>query len=529
MNYFLYCRKSSEAEDRQALSIESQRREVERLVSTWRGVSIVHIYEESMSAKAPGRPLFNEMMRRIERGEAEGILAWHPDRLARNSVDGGRIIYLLDQRVLKDLRFVTLTFENNPQGKFMLSIVFGYSKYYVDSLSENVRRGNRTKVENGWLPSMAPTGYLNEPTARTIIPDPERFATLRRMWELMLTGVYTPRNIWETAIEEWGLRTRKRKRSGGAPITLSAVYRILTNPFYAGVIRWEGRDYVGKHEPMVTLHEFERVQHLLGRPGRPRPKRHQFAFTGIIRCGGCGLSVTAEHHVNRYGSQYTYYRCTRRRRDVDCREPAISLADLEAQVLRFLESTTVPSTLHRFAMEELSNLARNRTDLRETQRNGLQRETCSIGLELDNLTKLRLRDLITDEEFLRQRQELEQRRRRLEQSLKHIEQASAWFEPAQELISFNKRASSWFREGDNRSRRRIVQIVGLNLRLKDRMLLIDARKPFRRWSTNGSGSDLSAFLEDVRTSVIDPSYADILANIRMLEELVRVSTTKKAG
>jgi len=214
MKYFVYCRKSTEDEDHQVLSIESQRTELQKRFFSRDDIIVVDIFEEARTAKIPGRPIFNEMLKRIKRGDADGIIAWHPDRLARNSVDGGQVIYFLDLGIVKDLKFASYNFENNSQGKFMLGIMFSNSKYYSDNLSENVKRGNRTKVEKGWRPSAAPVGYLNDKDTRTTVKDFERFPIVRRMWDLMLTGLHPPKKIHQIAMDEWGLRTRKRKRTG---------------------------------------------------------------------------------------------------------------------------------------------------------------------------------------------------------------------------------------------------------------------------------------------------------------------------
>jgi len=171
--FFLYCRKSTDVEDKQVLSIEAQIAEL-RAFAKQNNLSVVDTFIEKESAKIPGRPIFGEMLARIEKREATGILAWHPDRLARNSVDGGRIIYPLDIGKLQTLEFPQFWFEPTPQGKFMLSIAFGQSKYYVDSLSENTKRGLRQKVRRGEMPGLAPIGYLNDVTTKTIVVDRKR-------------------------------------------------------------------------------------------------------------------------------------------------------------------------------------------------------------------------------------------------------------------------------------------------------------------------------------------------------------------
>ncbi len=170
------------------------------------------------------------MLGEMERGVASGILAWNPDRLARNSVDGGRVIYLVDTGKIVSLKFPTFWFEPTPQGKFMLSVAFGQAKYYTDNLRENILRGIRQKIRRGELSAKAPIGYFNEPRLRTIEPDKNTFHKVKECLEAFATGRYT-----KTAIRDKMFSVGLTSKDG-KPLALSSIQKILTNPFYTAIL-----------------------------------------------------------------------------------------------------------------------------------------------------------------------------------------------------------------------------------------------------------------------------------------------------
>ena len=282
MKYFLYIRKSTDEDDRQVLSLEAQETELKEFALR-ENLFIAATFRESQTAKEPGRPIFNDMLKRMERGEAEGILAWHPDRLARNSIDGGRIIFLIDTGKIRSLKSPTFWFEPTPQGKFMLNIAFGQSKYFVDNLSENTKRGLRQKLRRGELPGYAPLGYLNDLLKHTIYKDPERFRLVRKLFELYATGNYSLKDL-RKLITSAGLLSRK-----GNMLSVSNIQSILSNSFYYGVFKYNGELYDGKHEPMIAKKLFEACQKVMADRSRPKkPSKKEYPFRNLSNAASAG-------------------------------------------------------------------------------------------------------------------------------------------------------------------------------------------------------------------------------------------------
>ena len=339
--YYLYARKSTDVEDKQVLSIEAQLIEL-REYAKREGLQITAEYIEKKSAKTTGRPVFGKLLAEIE-SNGGNILAWHPDRLARNSVDGGQIVYLLDCGNLGTLKFPSFWFENTSQGKFMLSIAFGQSKYYVDNLSENTKRGLRQKVRRGERPGLAPVGYINDVRTKTVVVDKRRSPSVIEAFELYAKGASRLEDI-AIFLASKGILTKSGKQ-----FPKDKIKRMLTNPFYYGHFRYFGEVHEGKHIAIISKKLFDQVQATLAKRGKPQKgKTEPQIFCGLLRCGSCNMAVTAEHKVKRQKNgnvhEYIYYRCTKKRKDMKCLEPAVTEKELTNQLTEVLHSYAMPTT-----------------------------------------------------------------------------------------------------------------------------------------------------------------------------------------
>ena len=482
LKLFLYARRSSdESSDRQLQSIDDQVNCL-KPVAERNNVKIVEVLTESKSSKQPYiRPIFDSMLDRIEAGEADGILVWHVNRLSRNPIDSGRLGWMLQKGTIK----VIMTPERDymPEDNVLLFSVEGaMANQYIRDLAVVSRRGMQSKADKGWLPSRAAMGYLNDLLTHEIYADKERFDMVRKMWDMLLTGNYTVPQIHKIANEEWGFRTPKTKRSGGNPIGLSSLYRIFTNIFYTGLFEWSGTVYQGNHKPMITMEEYDKAQIILGRKGKPRNQVHESSFTGLVTCEECGSMVTCtvkQKIVKTTGElkTYAYYNCTKKKKNNEgkrfCKQKPVTLESFEEQVDIELERSTILPKFQQWAIDILNKKndkeIEDRTKIYEQQ----QKTYNETQKQLDTLTKMRYRNLIDDDEFIKERDDLKLQLAKMKMHLSSTEnRAKKWLELSEETFNFARYARKEFMNGSIQQKREIFAGLGQNFTMKDQKVYI---------------------------------------------------------
>lgn len=339
INYCLYARKSSESDERQIMSIDSQIKEMKTLAERDK-IFIKEIRFESHSAKQSGqRPVFQKLIEDIVKGEFNGILTWNPDRLSRNAGDLGRIVDLMDQGKLLEIKTFSQAFRNQPNDKFLLMILCSQAKLENDNRAINVKRGMRAKCEMGWRPGVAPLGYMNRAFGgiKDIIIDPQRAPIIKEAFDRVAYMYHSGRMIKEW-MDKQGFTTRKGKK-----ITISMVYLMLRNPFYCGYFEYpKGHLYQGKHQPIITKEVFDDTQKEIIVPRKIKWGSKGFAFKNMFKCYSCGSSVASEEKLRKLKNgghhRHVYYHCSRFN-DRKCNEPYIEEKDLIKLLINFIDNT----------------------------------------------------------------------------------------------------------------------------------------------------------------------------------------------
>ena len=477
IKYFIYCRKSSEDEERQVLSIEAQLTEL-REYAKQQNLFVVKEFYESKTAKEPGREIFNEMLGEIEKGSASGILAWNPDRLARNSIDGGKVIYFVDTLKIVALKFPTFWFEATPQGKFMLSVAFGQAKYYTDNLRENILRGIRQKIRRGELSAKAPLGYFNEPRLRTIEPDKKTFHKVKECLGAFATGKYTL-----TAIQRKMFSLDLVGARSGKPLVLASVEHILKNPFYYGHFQYRGEVHQGSHKPMISKKLFDKIQDALVANGKPHKKRGEkgLLYKGFAVCGECGYAITAERKIKKSGLVYHYYHCTFKSRSQKCTQTRfLREEELTRQVQDMVQKVSLPDEWRDAYLKKLES---ENADVRHSSDlfvQNLKNDISAISARLHRLTDAYLNEALELVEYQERKNTLMAEKRTLEEKLGDFERkGNHWLELMRNWIIEANQAGNLIKQENLLGMKDFLVDIGSNRRVAAGMLLAEFKMPWR--------------------------------------------------
>jgi len=495
MKYFIYVRRSSDREDRQTLSIDAQSRDMKEL-ATRDSLNVIDVFSESHSAYKPGRPAFEEMLERIELGQAQGIITWQASRLARNALDGGRIIHLMDQKKLLEVRTKDKLFTNSGNDKFFLQIEFGMAKKSSDDTSDYMKRDAKSKLLKGEWPGMAPVGYVNvdkdgkiagkffdlkkqnllgelDRELNRVEVDPVVGPLLRKFFDFYLSD---QRTLAESVafINALGVKSHRLKGN----FSKSMVDRILRNPFFAGMLRYEGELYEGKHEPLIALEEFEEVQRRLSERKRPKNVTHEFVYRGLIKCSECGCSIVGVRKENKNGNDpYEYYTCSKRRGP--CNQQPLKPQKIHVQVEEKLKDIHIDVRVWELCKKLLRIYYADRADKAQDIQKSLQINLNDVEKKLDRLLDLHISGGLNKDEYVSKKTTLLQERGKMQSQIEHATYTND--EARSQTESFFGLAHAAYKKfstGTADEKKWVVQQIGWKLALGDGTLQWEYKKPF---------------------------------------------------
>ncbi len=479
--YILYARKSTTSEDRQTQSIDDQIRLMnDKAKELW--LEVITVLKESASAKNPdNRPEFVKMVQMIESGKADGILCYHANRIARNSIDGGKIQHMLQIWEIKSI--LTLEKEYVPEDNALLySIETSMASQFSIDLSKIVTRGMVSKCEKGWYPGCLPQGYQHDRNTLTVVSDIERLSILRELFRLMLRWCYTVTEVVKLANEKYAFRFLRRDKSY-SKLSVSTFHGMLRNIFYAGHFYFRGQLYKWNHEAIITLEEHQKLLDIISNEYKPRLKDQPFPFTSMIRCGECWCFITAE---NKYKKQknwdvhkHTYYHCTGKKHPCTQQKNYLKERDIIEMIDDTLNKITINERFHSWAIQVLKETHKDQMNFKKSTLERLKKQDTETRNKRDSLIELLLDKVISDEDYRIRNEKYQMESFKIRQKMEEYNiNEDMWYDKIVKVFDFFRSVRDAFNAGDALTKKEIFSALGQNYTIMDKKLSLELHEWF---------------------------------------------------
>lgn len=527
MRYLNYARRSSdEASKRQIQSIEDQLADTRR-VQREMNLNVIEELTESRSAKEPGRPVFNRMISMLQKGEADAILCWKLDRLARNPIDAATLRWMMRKGKIKEIRTPHQVYMPNDNA-VIAAVENAMAEQYIIDLKNGVERGMKSKCEKGGYPLPAPSGYLNNRFTRELEVDEERFFLLQKAWQLLLSGKYSVPQIHNLLVNQWGYRGREGRRNPGGGLALSALYKMFHNPFYMGCFSFMGTTYIHKYSRMVTKAEWERAQQIIEKNGGKKRSRrltakgevlsrrnlgrqcYNFPYTGLMVCATCGFMVTAERSKG-----HIYYHCNNK--TGQCTKKGIRQEEVERHIDSLLHEIAMPLEFEVLAHRVLDTLKTQELDALQQIKESREQATTKLKKQKDALLNLFLQGLLDESEYARKKSELSEQELGLALGNgREQQEVEASYETVKEIVRYATHARDQLKRSDLEAdeRRRLAKHLAESYILNNGDLQITLHSMFEpvrsdwkiRWNEESSIEPPEIISEKAKKTPLESSF-----------------------
>lgn len=479
MKYFAYIRKSSEDKKRQIQSIPRQyewcRKEADR-----RGIKISQFFEDSSSGHRLHRTGFKEMVETIEKSETPiGIITWKISRLARNPIDEGVIKYAFMRKKIKHIIARDREYREN-ESQIIMGVDFGQATQFSIELSKDVKEGMTKKVSSGHRPTKAPYGYINDPIGlkgeKKIFVDKKYFKPIHDFLKDYATGIYSVPEL-QRKLTERGIFSRN-----GSPFSLSTLYLILKRRFYCGEYLWKGEIKKGKHKPMITVEEYERIQELLNRTQKPSQNKYQNYYSGFISCNHCQSAITGYSKIkqNRIkgATTYHYLKCGKKK-NKHCPQIQLTRAEIDQQVLLILNNLSIPEKIVNFSLLNIEKEIRKTQASSSHKLGQLQKSQNQLENEVEILGRKLIQGIISDTLFAKMNANLEAEQQLIFKKIKQLQSGNKnELEKLKKVFQFLNVAPNKFDSGSYELKKLILATIGSNFSLTNGKLSVELHKGF---------------------------------------------------